>query len=64
VIEENKAHLKPVEVGQDDGRTLQTSTGLSGGEMVAINAAGEIVDNGAVRIDSKNSQPGQVAPAR
>jgi len=64
VIEQNKAHLKAIEVAQDDGRTLQVSTGLSGGEMVAINAAGEIVDNGPVRIDTKSSQTGQVAPAR
>jgi len=64
VIDGGRAHLKEITVGADDGKVLQVSSGLSGGEQVAINAAGEIVDNGAVRIDGKNSQTGAVSPAR
>ncbi len=62
VIESGVAHLRAVEVASDDGKTLQIATGLVGGETIAINAAGELVDNGPVRVDEGNSAT-QALPA-
>lgn len=49
VVRDGRAHLVPVQVGQDDGRSVQIVSGLSGGEQVAINAAGELEDGAPVQ---------------
>jgi len=64
VIDQGHAHLKAVEVSSDDGRTLEIASGLAGGETVAINGAGEITDNGPVRIDTANSVTNAVPPPK
>ena len=38
-----------MQVGQDDGRSVQILSGLQGGEQVAINAAGELEDGAPVQ---------------
>jgi len=63
IIESGRAHLKAVEVVADDGRTLQIGSGLAGGETIAINAAGELTDNGPVRVDAPAGAP-VLPPAR
>ena len=48
VVEDKKAHLVPVKVGQHDGRTAQILSGLKGGELVALNAGSDVTDGGPV----------------
>jgi RND family efflux transporter MFP subunit len=54
VIDGGRAHLRPIEVLADEGRTLQVASGLAGGETIAVNAAGELVDGGRVRIHAES----------
>jgi len=50
VIRDGRAHLVPVTIGRDDGTTAQVTSGLTGGEQVAIGAAAELRDDIPVRI--------------
>jgi RND family efflux transporter MFP subunit len=49
VIENDKARFVPVETGQDDGLNVLITSGLKGGEMIALNAAADIEDGGPVQ---------------
>jgi RND family efflux transporter MFP subunit len=49
VITDNKAHLVSVGTGHDDGANVQIISGLKGGEMVALNAANDVEEGGAVQ---------------
>lgn len=54
VVQDNKAHLVPVDTGHDDGAVVQIVSGLQGGELVALNAANDVTDGAAVQtIDEK-----------
>ncbi|MGZ3460641.1 MAG: efflux RND transporter periplasmic adaptor subunit, partial [Archangium sp.] len=48
VVQDKKAHVVAVKVGQHDGRTAQILSGLQGGELVALNAGDEVTDGGPV----------------
>lgn len=50
VVRDGKAHLVPITVGHDDGSTVEVLSGLSGGEQVAVNAAGLVSEGAPVRI--------------
>jgi RND family efflux transporter MFP subunit len=47
VIEGNRAHLRPIQPGLDDGKTMQIRSGLRAGETVALSFPNDL-DDGAV----------------
>jgi RND family efflux transporter MFP subunit len=49
VVEGDRVHLVPVDVGTSDGRTLQITSGLRGDEMVALNLPAELGEGAAVQ---------------
>ncbi|MBS2028468.1 MAG: efflux RND transporter periplasmic adaptor subunit [Deltaproteobacteria bacterium] len=50
VVRDGHAHLVPVTVGRDDGTTAQITSGLLGGETVALGVAAEVQDGMPVRV--------------
>jgi len=48
VVDQKVAHLREVETGQDDGKTVEIRTGVDGGEWVALNAGSELTEQTTV----------------
>jgi membrane fusion protein, multidrug efflux system len=68
LVQDGKVHLRPVQVGDDDGRVVQILAGLQGGETVILNPSAELSDGEPVQVAPPPPAPlpaGQVStPAR
>jgi RND family efflux transporter MFP subunit len=49
VVRDQHVRMVPVEIGIDDGKTVQIASGLRPGELVALNLPSEVDDGGPVR---------------
>lgn len=50
VVRDNVAHLVPVTIGQDDGRTIQVITGLNNGDRVIQDPPDSLIDGEKVHV--------------
>jgi hypothetical protein len=50
VVEDGKAHLRPVSIARDTGTEADLADGLSGGEKVIVNPPTNLSDGQAVHV--------------
>lgn len=58
IVENNKVHYVPVEVGLNDGKSTRIEKGLSGGEMVGLNVPVQIDDGDTVQAEPQKNKSG------
>jgi HlyD family secretion protein len=57
VVSDGLAHRRPVEIGQDDGKTVEVVAGLSPRDLVVERPSRDLDEGGAVEIEASPTKP-------
>ena len=58
VVRGDKAHLVPITIGRDDGKTVEITEGLHPSDLVVQNPPDSLIDGETVRVVAPNEAPG------
>ena len=57
VVQDGKAHLVPITISRDDGKTVEVSAGLQPSDLVVQNPPDSIIDGEAVHVVAPETKP-------
>jgi membrane fusion protein (multidrug efflux system) len=68
LVENDRAHFVPVDLGPNDGKTTRVLAGLRGGETIGVNVPVEVAEGAKLRVtrqaDARDRDRGDGEPAR